>query len=811
LTVLPRVSEPGSRGQSIDHHRKRLQQHVKKRSLEDDDSKQGNEHLDDLSLLDDADDDRGSDSGEEPAPGKGGVGRSLVQQISDIFFKHKAKFQGGNGGGGNYTDEEDIYGDLSAEEQEIMKQAHHMIQDLLREIDREEFSLDGDTNKSHVVFFRIQRPGGAQGASGGQSSGLPGLPQGMPFRNFGGDTGASEIQVLQRRLEEANLPPEAVQVAQQELKHLQRMSPQNPEYSTLVDYLGWIADLPWSSASEDKLVISEARNQLDSDHFGMELIKKRILEHLSVGKLTGDLTGTILCLHGPPGIGKTSLGRSVAKALNRSFHRIALGGVHHEAEVRGHRRTYVSSMPGVIIQALKKCGTNNCVIMLDEIDKLGRHSANGDPYAALLEVLDPEQNQAYRDHYINIPFNLSRVLFLTTANELEPIPRPLRDRMEIIEMSGYTVQEKIEIALRHLLPKQMEKHGLKESDIELAAPVVDALISGYTLEAGVRELERKLAALCRAVSVQIVENIEREAANIPCERESHNNGSHDEYSSIVHTTTGAGDEHSWTGGVLHKENLDDVLGPPKYDGPRDNVHRVSKPGIAIGLAYTPVGGDILFVEAATMEGKGELTITGKLGDVMVESVKIATGWVRAHAKELGIRPEGGALLNRTDLHIHFPAGAMPKDGPSAGVTITTAIVSLLTGRLVRPDLAMTGEMTLRGIVLPVGGIKEKLIAAHRAGMKQVLVPEKNEKDLRELPASVDLNITLVKDINDVLHAALLHSDEIRDATASVEDLDSELLLGNLDAGGSGVEPEYPEINPLPGGMLIDTVGGRELH
>jgi len=520
-----------------------------------------------------------------------------------------------------------------------------------------------------------------------------------------------------------------------------------------------MADLPWANASVDCLNISAAREQLEADHFGMERVKARILEYLSVCKLKGDVRGSIMCLHGPPGIGKTSLGRSVADSLNRDFYRISLGGVHGEGEVRGHRRTYVGAMPGLILQALKKCGTNNCVIMLDEIDKLGRESLNGDPSSALLEVLDPEQNQAFRDHFLNLPFNLSRVLFIATANELEPIPRPLRDRMEVIEMSGYTVEEKIQIARHHLLPKQRGYHGLAESDIEMETPAVDALISRYTREAGVRELDRQLAALCRNVAARSAEALEaQEAAAHRVVPEAAGDGA------AVGPAGGENglqtDDSSWKGGMLSAEDLIQILGPPKFDGPRDNMHRVRKPGIAVGLAYTPVGGDVLFVEAETMAGKGDLAITGQLGEVMIESVRIAMAWVRAHAGELGI-PLGsggcdGLLLNGTDLHIHIPAGATPKDGPSAGVTIATAIVSLLTGRIVRPDLAMTGELSLRGVVLPVGGIKEKLIAAHRAGMTHIIIPAKNEKDLRDLPKSVlaEINVTFVNDIEEVLVTAL---------------------------------------------------------
>ncbi|KOO31430.1 ATP-dependent protease la [Chrysochromulina tobinii] len=517
-------------------------------------------------------------------------------------------------------------------------------------------------------------------------------------------------------------------------------------YSTLVDYLEFIADLPWNATSAERLQIAGARKQLEADHFGMDKVKARVLEYLAVAKLKGDMRGSILCMLGPPGIGKTSLGKSIADALHRDFYRVSLGGVHSEAEIRGHRRTYVGAMPGLILQALKKCGSSNCVIMLDEIDKLGRNSLNGDPSSALLEVLDPEQNQAFRDHYLNLPFNLSKVLFIATANELDPIPRPLYDRMEVLEMSGYTVEEKVQIALRHLLPKQRQYHGLADEQLRMDVTVVDSLISKYTREAGVRELDRQLAALCRSVAARAAEAQEAQAEAEARAKESAVSG---EAGAVSGTAVNA------------KESA--------YDGPRDNAFRLTKPGIVAGLAYTSVGGDLLYVEAEQMAGRGEIVLTGQLGDVMKESAMAARSWIRAHAHELGLvgaepgAVSGGPLghfLNSTDLHIHFPAGAVPKDGPSAGVTITTAIVSLLTGRKVRPDLAMTGEVTLRGLVLPVGGIKEKVIAAHRGGMRTVILPAKNEKDLRELPQTVlrDMTFILVREIREVLDAALLPAD-----------------------------------------------------
>jgi ATP-dependent Lon protease len=520
------------------------------------------------------------------------------------------------------------------------------------------------------------------------------------------------------------------------------MPPLFPEYAGIVDYLSFLADLPWNATGPMKVELSSAREQLEADHYGVEKVKERVLEHLAVAKLKGgDMRGSILLLHGPPGIGKTSLGKSIADALDRNFHRVSLGGVHSESEIRGHRRTYVGAMPGLILQGVKKCGSNQCVMMLDEIDKLGRNALHGDPTAALLEVLDPEQNQNFRDQYLNIPYNLSSVLFIATANDLDPIPRPLRDRMEVIEMSGYTVEEKTEIARRHLLPKQLRLHGLAEGDIAVPPEIIDELISTYTREAGVRELDRLLAALCRSVAARKAEAEEQASPKL-------RRGAR-EIADPVH------------GPEVTTERLAAVLGPPRFDGPRDNAHRTSKPGVAAGLAMTAVGGDLLYVEAEQMPGHGNLMLTGQLGDVMQESAKAARSWLRAHAAELGI--EG--TLNTTDLHLHFPAGAIPKDGPSAGVTITTALVSLLTGRRVRPDLAMTGEVTLRGVVLPVGGVKEKVVAAHRAGMRTVVLPAKNEKDLRELPPNVldAMEFRFVKEVDEVLAAALLPLDSDADA------------------------------------------------
>jgi len=648
------------------------------------------------------------------------------------------------------------------------------------------------------------------------------------------------VPLLERKLRAASLPKEAEDVAQRELKRLRRMSPMHSEYSTLVDYLEWIAELPWNVSSPEMLSIGGARRQLEQDHFGMDKVKARILEYLAVCKLKGDTKGSLLCMLGPPGIGKTSLGKSIADALHRDFYRVSLGGIHSEAEVRGHRRTYVGALPGLILQAVKKCGSNNCVIMLDEVDKLGRSSHNGDPASALLEVLDPEQNQNFRDHFLSLPFNLSRVLFIATANEIEPIPRPLRDRMEVIEMTGYTVEEKTEIATRHLLPKQLREHGLTPEHLTMDTGVMDALISGYTMEAGVRELERQLAAICRSVAARVARASESDeddcAAGATAEDGAAANGTADGADSATagSSATDAADGGASADGAVGEEagvaaagdaaeedegraisveRLSAVLGPPKFDGLKDTAQRISRPGIATGLAYTSVGGAILFVEAERMGGSGQLMLTGQLGDVMQESAKAALSWIRSHAIPLGLSASGTRhLFNATDLHIHFPAGAMPKDGPSAGVTITTALVSLLTGRTVRSDVAMTGEVTLRGNVLPVGGIKEKVVAAHRAGIRDVIMPAKNEKDLQELPPSVlaGISFTFVTHVEQVLQAALLPSPDApalaaKAAAHSPGDAGGETGGdgaansggGGGGLGGGGGEPQPPEPQPLP--------------
>ena len=538
------------------------------------------------------------------------------------------------------------------------------------------------------------------------------------------DQEEDEVGELEKRLEEAQLPEEVDKAVQRELRRLKRMQPAQPEYSVIRNYLEWIVEMPWHTGTPDRLDIEAARAQLDADHYGLDKVKRRILEYLAVRKLKSDLRGPILCFIGPPGVGKTSLGRSIADALGRKFHRIALGGVRDEAEIRGHRRTYIGAMPGRLIHALKKVGVNNPVLLLDEIDKLGR-DVRGDPASALLEVLDPEQNHAFTDHFLNVPFDLSKVLFIATANDGDTIPQALLDRMEVIRLSGYTFQEKLQIASRYLLPKQLKAHGLEPSQVDISEELLQYIAVNYTREAGVRHLERELASICRAVAVDLA----RTAG-----------------------TAMAGDKR-----VLTVDRVTEILGPAPFE---DDVNeRVAVPGVTVGLAWTATGsGGLLFIEATRMPGTGQLTLTGMLGDVIKESAQTALSWVRSHATELGLAPRGAApvsLLDKTDIHIHFPAGAIPKDGPSAGVTIVTALVSLLTNERIRPYTAMTGEITLRGLVLPVGGIKEKVLAAHRSGIRRVILPYRNQKNLVDVPANVrdQIEFVLARRITDVLQAA----------------------------------------------------------
>ena len=512
------------------------------------------------------------------------------------------------------------------------------------------------------------------------------------------DDGQVEVEDYRARIEAANLPEEAKKEAERELNRLSRMHPSSAEYTVAVTYLDWITSLPWNTMTEDNLDIEKAMQVLDDDHYGLEKPKRRIIEYLAVRKLKPGSKGPILCFVGPPGTGKTSLGRSIARALGRKFHRIALGGVRDEAEIRGHRRTYVGAMPGRIIQGLRRAESKNPVFMLDEIDKVGS-DFRGDPSSALLEVLDPEQNYSFSDHYLDVAFDLSKVMFITTANMLDTIPPALRDRMEVLELVGYTEDEKIHIARRFLVPRQREAHGLNASQIQFATGALRRIISGYTREAGLRNLEREIATVCRGVATRVARG-EIESAKIRI------------------------------------DDLHGYLGPVKFVP--EAAERTLTPGVAMGLAWTPVGGSLLFIEATAMKGNKNLTLTGQLGDVMKESATTALSFVRANAKALGIKED---FFDDRDLHIHVPAGAIPKDGPSAGVTMLTALVSLLTGRKVKKNLAMTGEITLRGQVLPVGGIKEKVLAAHRAGIREIILPKPNEKDLEDVPETVKNQIT----------------------------------------------------------------------
>jgi len=527
------------------------------------------------------------------------------------------------------------------------------------------------------------------------------------------DEKAVEIETLRTRIAEANLPPEAEKVAQKEVDRLSMMNPAAPEYSVSRTYLDWLIEVPWSKSTEDNLDVKKAEGILNEDHYDLEKVKKRILEYLAVRKLKKDMKGPILCFAGPPGVGKTSLGRSVARALGREFIRMSLGGVRDEAEIRGHRRTYVGALPGRVIQGLKKAGTNNPVFMLDEVDKVGA-DFRGDPSSALLEVLDPEQNFSFSDHYLEVPFDLSKVFFITTANQLGTIPAPLRDRMEVLELPGYTQEEKRWIARKYLFPKQVEEHGLRAEQLEITDEAIGRVIQDYTREAGVRNLERELAAICRAVARQVAEG-ETEGARVDA------------------------------------ADVSEYLGPVKFFS--EMAERMTVPGIATGLAWTPSGGDILFVEATRMEGSKQLILTGQLGDVMKESAQAALSYIRANAADLGVEKK---FFDTADLHLHVPAGAIPKDGPSAGVTMVVALSSLLVDRKVRSDVAMTGEITLRGKVLPVGGIKEKVLAAHRAGIRTILLPKLNDKDLLELPEPVrkEMTFVLLDDIGEAVREAL---------------------------------------------------------
>jgi ATP-dependent Lon protease len=523
-----------------------------------------------------------------------------------------------------------------------------------------------------------------------------------------------EINEIRARIEEAKLPPEAIKEAERELDRLEKMPPQAAEYTTARTYLEWLTSLPWAISTEDNLDVNRAQRVLDEDHYDLEKVKERVLDYLAVRGLKGEgMKSPILCFVGPPGTGKTSIGKSIARSLGRNFIRMSLGGVRDEAEIRGHRRTYVGALPGRIIQSIRRAGSNNPVFMLDEIDKIGA-DFRGDPSAALLEALDPEQNFAFSDHYLEVPFDLSKVMFITTANLIDPIPPALRDRMEVLELPGYTEVEKLHIARKFLIPKQLEEHGLSNDMLKITDNAVLATVRNYTREAGLRNLEREIGTICRKTARQIAQGDKKKATVSP-------------------------------------KNLEDFLGQRKFR--HEVAERTDEVGVATGLAWTPAGGDVLFVESILMPGNGSLTLTGQLGDVMQESAKAALSYARSKAVSLGIDKD---FYSNNDLHIHVPAGAIPKDGPSAGVTMAVSLVSALSKRPVNKDIAMTGEITLRGKVLPVGGIKEKVLAANRAGIKKVMLPRDNENDLKEVPEHIrkGLEFAFVERIDEVLNETL---------------------------------------------------------
>jgi ATP-dependent Lon protease len=547
------------------------------------------------------------------------------------------------------------------------------------------------------------------------------------------DEQQAEIEDLRKKLEEAKLPPEANEQAKRELERLAKLPSAMAEYGVIRTYLDWLIALPWSLITEDNLAVDNARRVLEEDHYALKDVKERILEYLAVRKLRQerkqereesqqqvdfirqDREGAILCFVGPPGVGKTSLGRSIARAMGRKFIRISLGGVHDEAEIRGHRRTYIGALPGRILQALRRVESHNPVFMLDEIDKLGA-DFRGDPASALLEVLDPEQNREFRDHYMEVAFDLSQVLFITTANQLETIPGPLRDRMEVITISSYTEREKVEIAKGYLIPRQIRENGLRHNEISFTVEALHTLIRNYTREAGVRNLEREIGSVCRKVATHVAEGKPSQEDITP-------------------------------------EKVREYLGPQQYFHTEEVQERVALPGVATALAWTPTGGDLLFIEATQMPGRRGFQLTGSLGQVMQESAHAALSYVRSQTQELGLPAD---FFDKHDIHLHIPGGAQPKDGPSAGITIASALVSLISGRPVRPDVGMTGEITLRGQVLPIGGLKEKILAAHRAGLKTVIFPKRNEKDLEEIPEDVrkDLRLVMVDRVDEVLRQAL---------------------------------------------------------
>ena len=526
---------------------------------------------------------------------------------------------------------------------------------------------------------------------------------------LGEDAEQQDIQKLKNKLEEKTLPDYAREVAEKELQRLEMTPNASPNYGIIHSYVEWILDLPWNEYSEDKLDLAYAKSILDEDHYGLEKVKKRIIEYLAVLKLKDDMKAPILCFYGPPGVGKTSLGKSIARALDREFERFSLGGIRDEAEIRGHRRTYIGALPGRILRAMKKAGKGNPVIMLDEIDKVGA-DYRGDPTSALLEVLDPEQNDTFSDNYLELEYDLSKVLFIATANSLDTIPAPLRDRMEIIPISGYTQEEKTQIAKNYLLPKQISENGLKKNQLTVDDTGIAKIIEEYTRESGVRNLDREIASVCRGIAAKVALDEISEA-------------------------------------TIEATDIEELLGKPKFQ--KDTAERTQVPGVATGLAWTPFGGDILFIEASVSPGNGKLHITGQLGDVMKESTQLALSYLKAHSKDLGITENA---FTKWDIHLHVPAGATPKDGPSAGVSIMSALASIYTQRKVKGDIALTGEITLRGLVLPVGGIKEKVLAAKRAGIHEVVLPSKNEKDVAEIEQEVigDLTISYVEQMDQVL-------------------------------------------------------------
>nr|AAM95459.1 Lon protease [Oryza sativa Indica Group] len=576
------------------------------------------------------------------------------------------------------------------------------------------------------------------------------------------DDDEDDVAALERKMQNAGMPANIWKHAQRELRRLRKMQPQQPGYSSSRTYLELLAELPWQKVSEEReLDLRAAKESLDRDHYGLTKVKQRIIEYLAVRKLKPDARGPVLCFVGPPGVGKTSLASSIAKALDRKFIRISLGGVKDEADIRGHRRTYIGSMPGRLIDGLKRVSVSNPVMLLDEIDKTGS-DVRGDPASALLEVLDPEQNKTFNDHYLNVPFDLSKVIFVATANRMQPIPPPLLDRMEVIELPGYTPEEKLKIAMKHLIPRVLEQHGLSSTYLQIPEAMVRLIIERYTREAGVRNLERNLAALARAAAVKVAEQdsvlrlgkeIQPITTTLLDSRLA--DGGEVEMEVIPMGQDISNTYENPSPMIVDEAMLEKVLGPPRFDD-SEAADRVASPGVSVGLVWTSFGGEVQFVEATAMVGKGDLHLTGQLGDVIKESAQLALTWVRARAADLNLSPTSDInLLESRDIHIHFPAGAVPKDGPSAGVTLVTSLVSLFSHRKVRADTAMTGEMTLRGLVLPVGGVKDKVLAAHRYGIKRVILPERNMKDLAEVPAPIlsGLEILLVKRIEEVLDHA----------------------------------------------------------